>query len=130
MDIVQIATILSPIVAVLLAFWTSRSAARDIAKMVKCLKKLAKIQIQKEILYLKKEADEEHAICEILLARSQQLRKEGFSNDENWSQETIKRHRDKECDVEDRKDYSFDKRMVIVDKMNELIKLSKEIDKI
>lgn len=130
MEIVQIATILSPIVAVLLAFWTSRSASRDISKMVKCLKKLAQIQIRKEMLYLKKEADEEHAISKILLERSRKLSEDNLFNDENWSKEMTKFHREKESDIEDRKDFSFDKRMVIVDKMNELIKLSKEIDKI
>ncbi len=82
------------------------------------------------MLYLKKEADEEHAISKILLERSRKLSEDNLFNDENWSKEMTKFHREKESDIEDRKDFSFDKRMVIVDKMNELIKLSKEIDKI
>ena len=42
---VQWATILSPIIAVGLAWWTSRRGARDTAKLVKSIKTLTQIQV-------------------------------------------------------------------------------------
>lgn len=56
MDVfVQWATILSPIIAVLLAWWTSRSGARDTAKQIDALKKLAKIQLETTQIQINKE---------------------------------------------------------------------------
>ena len=47
MDIIIIlATISSPIIAVLLAWWTSRSGARDTAKQIAAVKELTKIQLE------------------------------------------------------------------------------------
>lgn len=53
--IVQWATILSPIIAVFLAWWTSRSGARDAAKMMKSVKELTKVQIEVTKVQLNKE---------------------------------------------------------------------------
>ena len=64
--IVQWATLLSPIVAVLLAWWTVRSSAKDTAKkiaaiekstekQIESIKKLARIQIKTSQIQLNKE---------------------------------------------------------------------------
>ena len=47
--IVQWATILSPIIAVLIAWWTVRSSAKDTAKQIKSLKELSRLQIEATI---------------------------------------------------------------------------------
>ena len=129
-SIVQWATILSPVIAVILAWWTGRSSARNTAKLVQSIKKLMLIYIKTELLYLDKEAKEEHAQFEILLKRSRSLSEQSIFYDKDWSSETLKQHREKERDVEDKKDYTFDRREVIVEKMSELIKLMQDVKKI
>lgn len=124
---VQWATILSPIIAVLLAWWTSRSGARDTARLVSCVKKLIQIQIQLKLLDLKKEADEEHAQFKNLSKRSRSLNRQESVNYEKWPIETIKEHEEKERDIEDKIDYSFDRRVVITEMMSELNKMNKII---
>ena len=44
--IVLIATISSPIVAVIIAIWASRSGARDTAKQIAAVKELTKVQLE------------------------------------------------------------------------------------
>ena len=55
MDIVQWATILSPIIAVLLAGITCWFSSKETAKQIVCIKELAKIQIDVTALQLQKE---------------------------------------------------------------------------
>ena len=66
MDVVLIATILSPIIAVIIAIWTSKSSAKATTKQIMALeestsrqmesiKQLAKIQIETTSLILEKE---------------------------------------------------------------------------
>ena len=127
-SIVQWATILSPVIAVILAWWTGRSSARNTTKLVQSIKKLMLIHLKTELLYLDKEAKEEHAQFEILSKRSRSLFEQSVSYDKDWSLELLKRHREKERDVEDKMDFTFDRRKVIADKMAELIKIIKEIE--
>lgn len=54
-EIVQWATIASPIIAVILAWWTSRRGARDAAKVVKSVKELTDAQREITKLKLQKE---------------------------------------------------------------------------
>ena len=49
------ATILSPIIAVLIAVWTSRSGARDTAKQIAAVKELTKVQLELTKMKLDKE---------------------------------------------------------------------------
>lgn len=58
--IVQWATILSPIVAVLLAWWTSKSSVRATKKQIASIKELEKMQINLLQLQLDKELSESH----------------------------------------------------------------------
>ncbi len=60
--IVQWATILSPILAVLLAWWTSRSSARSAAKQVESVKKLQASQIQLLEMQIDKEMNEAYTL--------------------------------------------------------------------
>ena len=128
--IVQWATILSPIIAVLLAWWTSKSSAKNTAKLVQGIKKLMLIHIKTELLYLDKQAKEEHVQFEILSKRSRSLFEQSVSYDKNWSLETLKQHYEKERDVEDKMDYTFDRRKVIAEEISELNKLIQEVEKI
>ena len=65
-DIVQLATILSPIIAVGLAWWTVRSSSRDTnkkiaaiedstAKQIKTVKKLTRLQLELSTMQINKE---------------------------------------------------------------------------
>ena len=53
--IVQWATILSPIIAVIIAVWASRSGSRDSAKQIAAVKELTKVQLELTKLKLDKE---------------------------------------------------------------------------
>ena len=53
--IVQWATILSPIIAVLLAWWTCRSSAKESAKQISALKRIAVLQIETSLLEMEYE---------------------------------------------------------------------------
>ena len=76
--IVQWATIFSPIIAVLLAWWTSRSSAKDTAKQIAALeastnrqvesiKNLAKIQIELSSMQIDKEIwDARHRLLQTM----------------------------------------------------------------
>lgn len=76
--LVQWATILSPIIAVLLAWWTSRSSAKDTAKQIAALeastnrqiesiKSLAKIQIELSSIQIDKEIwDTRHKLLQTM----------------------------------------------------------------
>ena len=46
--VVQWATILSPIIAVIIAWWMTRNSAKDAAKQIASIKELAKIQLFSE----------------------------------------------------------------------------------
>ena len=52
--IVQWATILSPIIALLIAWWMSRSSEKDTAKQIASIKELAKIQIEVTMMQVDK----------------------------------------------------------------------------
>ena len=58
--IVQWATILSPVVAVLLAWWTSKSSVRATKKQIASIKELEKMQINLLQLQIDKELSESH----------------------------------------------------------------------
>ena len=62
-EIVKWATILSPIIAVLIAWWTSRRGARDAAKQIESVKELTKLQIEITKVKLDKELWEAKVRC-------------------------------------------------------------------
>lgn len=128
--VTQWATILSPILAIILAWWTSRSGARDTAKLIKCSKKLMLINLQIKILELSKEAKEEHINFKHISNKSKKLSEEYNSNNMTWTDQDYSRFDEKKHDLDDKSDYTFDKRTVIIDAMNELIMLIKEVEKL
>lgn len=128
--IVQWATIFSPIIAVILAWWTCRSGARDTAKLVKCNKKLMQINLQIKMIELSKEAKEEHVEFSSLLKKAKEMSKQRHSNYLNWSSDILMHHEDKERDNDYKRAQTFDRRMVIADTMTDLINLIREVDKI
>lgn len=127
---VQWATILSPIIAVGLAWWTSRSGARDTAKLVKCIKRLMQIQLQIKMLELSKEAKEEHLQFEILLDKLKNNPTHNPLSHLILSPEESRQYEEKERDTETKKNFTFDRRIVIAEMMSDIMKLKKEIDKI
>ena len=77
---VQWATILSPIIAVGLAWWTSRRGARDTAKLVKSIKTLTQIQVHITRLNFFKEYQDACTHSNVLFEKSQKLHTNSFSN--------------------------------------------------
>lgn len=128
-SITQWATILSPIIAVILAWWTCRSGARDTAKLVNCAKKLMLIKLQVKILELSKEAKEEHAEWSSLFNKSKDLNDIIHSDYFDWTNETIRQYEEKRKDVDNTLDLNFDRRKVIGETMTDLIKMIKEIER-
>lgn len=128
------ATILSPIIAVLIAFvtswWVSRSGARDTAKLIKYAKKLMLINLRVKILELSKEAKEEHVQFSSLLKKSMGLSEQINGNFSEWPKEVLMQYKEKERDIDDKKDLTIDKRMVITETMTDVIELIKEIEKL
>ena len=127
--IVQWATILSPIIAVILAWWTCRSGARDTENLIKCSKKLMLINLRIKIIELSKEAKEEHIQFSSLLKESNNLSKYINANYSDWPKEIKRQHEEKERDIDNKKDLTIDRRMVIAETMNDVIGLIKEIEK-
>lgn len=129
MDIVQWATILSPVIAVGLAWWTSRRGARDTAKLVKSIKKLMQIQLQIKMLELSKDAKEEHLQFDILLNKLKDNPAHSPFSHYTMSQEELRRYEEKEKDLESKKNFTFDRRIVITEIMSDLHKMYKDIEK-
>ena len=130
MKIVQWATILSPIIAVILAWWTCRSGARDTAKLIQCAKRLMLINLRIKVLDLSKEAKEEHEHFSGLLKQSKELSKLFHSHYSDLSDELLKQQEQKEKDIDIEKDLNIDRRMIIGETMTSLIDLIKDVEKL
>lgn len=130
MSIVQWATIFSPIIAVILAWWTCRSGARDTAKLIQCAKNLMLINLRLKILELSKEAKEEGVEFSSLLKKYRELNKQINANYSDWPDETLRQHEERGRDIDDKKDLTFDRRMVIAETMTNVIKLISKIEKL
>jgi hypothetical protein len=129
-EYVQWAAILSPVIAVLLAWWTSRSGARDTAKLVKCIKKMMQIQLQIKTLELSKEAKEEHIQFEIFSKKNKESHAHDSLNHLMFSPEELRRIEEQERDTDAKINSTFDRRRVIAETMSDIMKLTKEIEKI
>lgn len=75
---VQWATILSPIIAFLLAWWTVRSSAKDTAKQIESIKELSRLQMDATIKQVELEIEKN-----IFLAKQAQQEWEGIQNIKN-----------------------------------------------
>ena len=129
MTIVQWATILSPIIAVILAWWTCRSGASDTAKLIQCAKKFMLINLRTKIIELSKEAKEEHVQFSSLLKKSKELSKSYYARNSDCIKESLRQSEEMDRNTDDKIDITFDRRMVIAETMTDVIKLIKEIEK-
>ena len=129
MTIVQWATILSPIIAVILAWWTCRSGASDTAKLIQCAKKFMLINLRTKIIELSKEAKEEHVQFSSLLKKSKELSKFYYTRNPDCAKESLGQSEEMDRNTDDKIDITFDRRMVIAETMTDIIKLIKEIEK-
>lgn len=115
--IVQWATILSPIIAVVLAWWMSRSGARDTAKLVKSIKKLSQIQIHITRLNLFKEYQDAYTHSNVLFEKSQKLHNNTFYS---HLPDAMRQLEDRKEDVNTDHDY-YQKRMDDISKLTNLL---------
>lgn len=128
--IVQWATILSPIIAVGLAWWTSRSGARDTAKMMTLSKKLMQINLQLKMLELSKEAEEEHVEFENLQNKSKELKEYAKTHISVFNPAAMQKQEDEIKKLEEKTRQTFDRRALIAESMSDVIKLIKEVEKL
>jgi len=77
---VQWATILSPIIAVLIAAWMNKKSAEDTEKKIKSLKRLAKIQIETSQIQLNKELYETKILLFQTQMKERDLQHDGCDN--------------------------------------------------
>ena len=124
--IVQWATILSPIIAVFLAWWTSRRGARDAAKVVKSVKELA--DTQREITKLKLQKE----LWDAKTRSSQAFeRKRDYDNQENifnhigGFHDSIHQRAEEKRTLSDNLDFYSQQEKVLHTLLNQLEKTSK-----
>lgn len=115
--IVQWATILSPIIAVALAWWTVRSSSKDTdkkiaaieestRKQVESIKELAKTQIEIASIQLRKDINEARTSYSQVSKRiSNELEHDEHSNRIGGEYEIIRQREDRRRDLSDQKDF-------------------------
>lgn len=130
MDLVQWATILSPVIAVGLAWWTSSSGTRDTAKLVKSIKKLMQIQLRIKMLELSRDAKDEHLQFDIHFKKLKDNPAHSLHSRITLSPEELRKYEEKERDIESNTNLTFDRRILIAEMMSDLQKLLKDIEKI
>lgn len=120
--IVQWATILSPIIAVLLAWWTSRRGARDTEKLVNSIRKLTEIQFELTQIQIEKEMLEAHALF------SQATRRENSENHKGYMSyqiggfmDSLQAHEDRKKDISERREFELNR-------LKELQKISARLE--
>jgi len=134
--IVQWATLLSPIIAVLIAIWASRSSAKDTAKklvaieestkiQVESVKELTKIQIEITRLQLKKE------LWEANLRYNQTNQRVADENNRHFSNyipemEAYHQREDKKKDMTDNCDFWKEQIAVLKELISKVTELSKK----
>lgn len=100
--IVQWATILSPIIAVVLAWWMGRSGAKQTVKQVASIKELEKIQINLLQLQIDKEMNEAKVLREQASEKVDSMRNSyilgGFPD-------SFRQVQERKTDIENEKEY-------------------------
>ncbi len=123
--VVQIATILSPIIAVLLAWWTSKSSEKKVQEQIESIKELARIQIEVSMNQIFKEIEEVHTLSNQYserIEREDSLRRLGVGWGINESQE------DKVRDLNDNRDFYNKKYRVLLQSFDRLEVLRKRLE--
>lgn len=122
--VVQIATILSPIIAVLLAWWTSKSSEKKVQEQIESIKELARIQIEVSMNQIIKEVEEVHTLSNQYserIEREDSLRRLGVGWGINDS------HEDKVRDLNDNRDFYNKKYRVLLQSFDRLGELKKRL---
>ena len=115
--IVQWATILSPIIAVALAWWAVRSSTKDTdrkiaaleestTKQIESIKKLAKTQIELEYIQIQKDISEARtSFLQVSKRASDELERDEHSNRIGGEYEIIRQRQDRRRDLSDQIDF-------------------------
>lgn len=122
--VVQIATILSPIIAVLLAWWTSRNSEKKVQEQIESIKELARIQIEVSMNQIYKEIEEVHTLSNQYserIEREDSHRRLGVGWGINDS------HEDKVRDLHDNRDFYNKKFDVLLQSFDRLDVLKKRL---
>ena len=142
--IVQWATILSPIIAVLLAWWTSRSSAKDTAKQLSALdesttkqvesvKELTRLQMQIKEIQFNKELTSARYQYKLALDEIDNLKKLNASmlgTLHNDFTKEERRRREKEMDLHSKEDYYSSQISLIEGSLQKLNNIRKEVEKL
>ena len=105
-DITQWATILSPIIAVLLAWWTSRSSTRAVNKLISTMKELERIQIHLLQLQINKE------MIEASLRGSQAIQREQSYSQHNMISgftDSIRQMNERKIDLQSEQEFQSER---------------------
>jgi len=127
--IVQWSTILSPIIAVFLAWWTSRSGAREVRKLVASMKEMKKIQIG--LLQIQIEKDIAEATAKYVQT-DKKLKKDAEYNDFLGRQvggvmDSIHQKEERKRDMDSEKGYQYDLIMRLKFIQNQLELMKQEV---
>lgn len=142
--IVQWATILSPIIAVGLAWWTSRSSAKDTAKQlaaieestakqVASIKELTRLQLEISQIQLHNERTRASDQYKLALEEIDNLKKLNSSilgTMHNDFTKEERRRREKEMDLHSKKDYCSSQISLIDGSLQKLNNIGKEVEKL
>ncbi|MBR5698828.1 MAG: hypothetical protein IKX44_09465 [Prevotella sp.] len=129
-DIVQWATILSPIIAVLLAWWAVWSSSRDASRQIDSVKKLTRNQLKVAIL----ETNQKIWEADTHLSQINQREMEEHSPVHSMFQsasnigDSMYRRAEKSKDLHDTQEFLQQQRIKLRNLKAELEKLEKEID--
>lgn len=138
--IVQWATILSPIIAVVIAIWASRSSAKDTAqkitalenntkKQIDSIKDLSKIQIKTTQIQINKELKDALIRHKQTSNRIQEENTNEVFNYLGSSFDSIRQKDDKKRDLSDNKDYYYQRIKWLENNLAQLNELEKKLGK-
>jgi hypothetical protein len=137
--VVQWATILSPIIAVVIAWWTIRKSAKDTdkkiaaieestKKQVESIKKLTKIQIEISQIQIQKELWEAKMRNQQSLEKMQDMRDYNrFFNQIGDGPDHFRRQHEQEYDLKSERDFQANYYNKLGQYLNRITELSKEI---
>lgn len=139
-SIVQWATILSPIIAVGLAWWTVRSSSKDTAKKIDAieqntnkeierLKEISRLQIEIPIVQLKKELWDAQQHIQILTNRLSEIN--GFNSamfTNAYGQEASLKREEKIKDLKSERAFYFEQQKAIKEYLAQLEEIKKKLE--
>lgn len=126
--IVQWATILSPIIAVLIACWTIKSSAKDVTMQIESIKKLAKIQIKTTQIQINKELWDANMLYQQTNDKIQDNNANTILNYLGSSYDSIHQRVDKNRDLSDKKDYYSQRMKWLNHNLTQLNELEKKLE--